>query len=184
MPLFAVGAAMGLMTAWLERTHVGASGADWGLGFVYRVLVAGRALCFYAWKLLWPVNLSFNYERGCRRWNMVAVSLPARRRSLFCIALWMAHGRIGRGPVAAALFFARFPFPGPGLLQCFSLPLFLCGRPFSISRLHRPHNLVRLGLGPAMFWSVTRERLRLFTAAAVLVVSSCSKDMEPGEYVC
>ena len=105
MPLFAVGAAMGLVTAWLEQTHVGARGADWDLGFGYRVLVAGRALCFYAWKLLWPVNLSFNYEHwmidGTIWWQYL---YPLAAASVF-IALWMAHGRIGRGPVAAALFF-------------------------------------------------------------------------------
>ena len=111
MPLFAVGAAMGLVTAWLERTHVGARGADWDLGFGYRVLVAGRALCFYAWKLLWPVNLSFNYEHwmidGTIWWQYL---YPLAAASVF-IALWMAHGRIGRGPVAAALFFGASLFP-------------------------------------------------------------------------
>ena len=169
MPLFAVGAAMGLVTAWLERTHVGARGADWDLGFGYRVLVAGRALCFYAWKLLWPVNLSFNYEHwmidGTIWWQYL---YPLAAASVF-IALWMAHGRIGRGPVAAALFFGASLFPALGFFNVF---------PFRYSYV-ADHFQYLACIGPiTLFVSASvryvlerhQKRLRLFTAAAVLVV--------------
>ena len=52
VPFFVAGAALALVTAWLERTHVGASGPDWALSFLDRCLIAGRALWFYAGKLL------------------------------------------------------------------------------------------------------------------------------------
>ena len=71
-PLFALGLALGLNTAWLERSHVGASGAAFEWTFAERVIIAGRALWFYAGKLLWPVNLAFMYPR----WHLDVTSLP------------------------------------------------------------------------------------------------------------
>ena len=57
------GGITGLTTAWMERVHVGAQGADWSLSFVERLLVAGRATWFYAGKLLVPTDLIFIYPR-------------------------------------------------------------------------------------------------------------------------
>ncbi len=118
-PLFALGAGMGLLTVWLERTHVGASGADWGLGIVERFLVAGRALCFYASKIVWPANLSFNYER----WTVDAgiwwqYLYPLAATAVFA-ALWIGRKRFGRGPAAAAIFFTATLFPALGFFNVF-----------------------------------------------------------------
>src|SRR5207245_4433516 len=63
IPLFLLGAALGLWTAWVEKHHVGAGGAEWSLTFLQRCLLAGRALWFYAGKLVWPANLTFIYPR-------------------------------------------------------------------------------------------------------------------------
>ena len=48
VPFFVIGIAMGLLTAWLERTHVGGQRAEWDCTFVERCLIAGRAVWFYA----------------------------------------------------------------------------------------------------------------------------------------
>ena len=60
MPLIAwmpLGAAAGLFTAWVESTYVGnAASSYYALTFAQRVLLAGRAICFYAAKLVWPVK--------------------------------------------------------------------------------------------------------------------------------
>src|ERR1700728_4695142 len=45
------GAAAGLFTAWVERTDIGAHGADFNLSAGQRCLIAGRALWFYLSKL-------------------------------------------------------------------------------------------------------------------------------------
>ena len=63
LPFFGVGAGLGLLTSWLERTHVGAAGPEWAFSFFDRCLIAGRALWFYAGELCWPVNLMFSYPR-------------------------------------------------------------------------------------------------------------------------
>ncbi|MBI2825875.1 MAG: tetratricopeptide repeat protein [Planctomycetia bacterium] len=119
VPFFAVGGAMGVATAWLEKDFVGAHGADWELSAVDRVLVAGRALCFYVGKLIWPYPLVFHY----RRWDIDAgvwwqYLFPAAALATF-VALWLARKRIGRGPLAAALIFAGVLAPALGFLNVY-----------------------------------------------------------------
>jgi tetratricopeptide (TPR) repeat protein len=172
-PLFALGVGMGLLTASLERTNVGATGSDWSLSFIERFLVAGRALCFYAWKLLWPVHLSFNYQRwvvDSGAWQQYLYPLAV---AAVLLALWMARGRIGRGPLAAALFFAASLFPALGFFDVF---------PFRYSYV-ADHFQYLAGIGPITLVVAVAAgyvlkhhsgRLWLFTAAAVLVVSLLS----------
>ena len=73
---------------------------------VERALIAARALWFYAVKLLWPVDLAVIYPY----WP-VSVRDPVGQACLvgaaaLAAALWLARRRIGRGPLAGALFFA------------------------------------------------------------------------------
>ncbi len=121
VPFFIVGVWLGLQTAWLERHHVGASGAEWSFSFVERCLIAGRALWFYAGKLVWPVDLTFVYPR----WQMDA---GVWWQWLFPVAalavvatLWLARKRIGRGPLVAVLFFAGTLFPALGFLNVYPM---------------------------------------------------------------
>ena len=71
-----------------------------------RMLIASRALWFYAGKLAWPTDLSVIYPL----WN---ISLGDPWAWLYLAAtvvlaavLWFTRHRIGRGPLAGALFFA------------------------------------------------------------------------------
>ena len=68
MPFVAIGAPMALVTVHFEKIYTGAEGADWSLGFLERMLIAGKAVWFYLQKLLWPVDLTFSYPR----WSMDA----------------------------------------------------------------------------------------------------------------
>ncbi|MAX26494.1 MAG: hypothetical protein CMJ19_18530 [Phycisphaeraceae bacterium] len=68
LPFFAIGISMGLLTAWLEKTHVGAEGHEWSHDALERFLLAGRVVSFYAGKLLLPMKLSFVYPR----WDVAA----------------------------------------------------------------------------------------------------------------
>ena len=63
LPFFLLGTCLGLATVWLERMHVGAAGEEWDFTILDRVLMAGRALWFYAAKLAWPQPLAFFYPR-------------------------------------------------------------------------------------------------------------------------
>ncbi|MGH8092886.1 MAG: tetratricopeptide repeat protein [Chthoniobacterales bacterium] len=119
LPFFGTGAAFGLFTAWMELHHVGALGADFSLSLPQRFLVAGRALWFYAGKILWPAGLAFAYPR----WEIDARLAWQWLFPLAAIALiallWRFRGRIGRGPLVAALFFVSTLFPALGFLNVY-----------------------------------------------------------------
>jgi protein O-mannosyl-transferase len=121
VPFFVAGAALALVTAWLERTHVGASGPDWALSVLDRCLIAGRALWFYAGKLLWPANLTFIYPRwqvDPGVWWQWLFPLTA---AVMVTILWSLRERIGRGPLAAVLFFAGTLFPALGFANVYPM---------------------------------------------------------------
>ncbi len=116
-PFFAVGLALASITIYVERQHAGATGAEFNYSIAERALIAGRAVWFYAGKLLFPANLSFIYPR----WTISAASarpfmLPiALLLALF--ALWYFRHRIGRGPFASALLFIITLFPALGFFN-------------------------------------------------------------------
>lgn len=119
LPLFAVGLAFALNTAWMEKEHVGAKGQDWSLTPADRVLVAGRAIWHYAATLVFPANLTFIYPR----W---VVSPGEWWQWLFPLAvvgamagLWALRKRIGRGPLAGLFFFAGTLVPALGFVDVY-----------------------------------------------------------------
>jgi tetratricopeptide (TPR) repeat protein len=71
-PLFGLALAMSVLTIVEQRGHVLREGtAEWSMGVSDRLLLASKAVWFYASKLLWPVNLAFVYPR----WEVSADSL-------------------------------------------------------------------------------------------------------------
>ena len=101
VPYFAVGVPMGLFTAWVESTHVGAFGPEFSHGLLPRLAIACKALLFYPSVALWPVELSFIYPR----WTTV----PIDATGLAAIAAVVAIA-------AAAAVRARHR--SPGMLLC------------------------------------------------------------------
>jgi len=117
-PFLAVGAGAAVVTAWVERTFIGASGGSFELSWMERGLVAGRAFWFYLSKLLWPSGLVFVYPR----WE---VSEGALSQYLFPIGaaallatLWLIRKR-ARAPLAAALFYGGTLLPALGFVSVF-----------------------------------------------------------------
>ncbi|HEX5213929.1 MAG TPA: tetratricopeptide repeat protein [Vicinamibacterales bacterium] len=118
LPFFALGIAGGLMTAWVERTDIGAEGAEFQFTLIERGLIAGRAFWFYLSKLAWPVHLVFIYPR----W---AVSQAVAWQYAFPVAaialvagLWRLR-RWSRAPLAAVLLFAGTLFPALGFVNVY-----------------------------------------------------------------
>ncbi len=118
LPFFALGAAAGVFTAWVERTLIGAKGAAFDLTLVERGLIAGRAVWFYLGNLFWPANLVFIYPR----WNVSQTVwwqyLYPAAALLLAVVLWRLRGR-WRGPLAGLLFFAGTLFPVLGFCNVF-----------------------------------------------------------------
>jgi len=117
LPWFAIGAAAGLFTAWVERTYIGAQGADFAITPLQRLLIAGRVPWFYAAKLLWPANLIFTYPRwkidpaAWWQWLFPLGTLAVG------VGLWWRPAR--RGALAGMLFFAGTLFPVLGFLNVY-----------------------------------------------------------------
>lgn len=63
LPFAVLGLGMGLLTMWWERNIQGTEGEMFAMPAVERLLVASRAICFYASKLIWPAELAFSYPR-------------------------------------------------------------------------------------------------------------------------
>jgi tetratricopeptide (TPR) repeat protein len=118
LPWFALGASAGLFTAWVESTLIGAHGAEFALTPVQRLLLAGRALWFYAGKVLWPAGLTFFYPRwridASEPWQYL---FPATWIAAALI-LWRLARR-HRGPLASFLLFSGILFPALGFFNIY-----------------------------------------------------------------
>jgi tetratricopeptide (TPR) repeat protein len=121
IPFLALGLILGLQTVRMEASVVGARGAPWDLSVVERALVAGRALWFYAGKLVWPLRLSFVYPRwqiSGLIWWQYAYPLAA---AAVVVLLWLVRSRTGRGPLAGVLFFVITLAPALGFFSVFPM---------------------------------------------------------------
>ena len=118
MPFVMVGAASGLFTAWVERTYLGARGAEFSLTIVERGLIAGRVIWFYLAKLFWPSDLIFVYPRWeVSQADPLQYAYPLGVAALLA-ALWLLRSRT-RAPLAALLAFAGTLFPVLGFLNVY-----------------------------------------------------------------
>lgn len=119
LPWFALGAAMGLFSAYVEKKYIGAEGDEFALSFAGRCVLAGRIAWFYVGKLLWPADLVFIYPR----WTIDAGDASQWLFSLaavgFLAGLW-ALRRHSRAPLAAALFFGGSLFPTLGFFNVYA----------------------------------------------------------------
>ena len=114
MPFFAVGLFIAIMDASFYQDNEVIS---FGYSFFERVLIAARVLWFYAGKLLWPTDLAVIYPH----WEvMVADPFAWGRVVAACVLAGLLYGfrnRIGRGPLAGALFFAVTLSPVLGFID-------------------------------------------------------------------
>jgi protein O-mannosyl-transferase len=116
IPFFLLAAGAGLVTIYVERNFVGTEGREFEFTAVQRLLLAGRAVWFYIWKLFWPANLIFIYPQ----WNLDATVwwqwiFPIA--ALVATFLFWAIRKWSRAPLAAWLFFCGTLTPMIGFLS-------------------------------------------------------------------
>ncbi|MHC5006213.1 MAG: tetratricopeptide repeat protein [Planctomycetota bacterium] len=105
VPMLLLGVGFVSLTVFLESSYGGAQGEAFTQTWVERVLIAGRALWFYAGKLAWPADLVFIYPRwviSTHAWWQYVFPISA---VLAIAALWWWRARIGKGPVTAVVYF-------------------------------------------------------------------------------
>lgn len=117
VPFFAVGVAAGLFTSWVERTQIGAEGAAFQISLLERVVIAGRAVWFYAAKLIWPSDLIFVYPRWTPSTAPVLWLFPLAALTVVGVCWWLRTRT--RGPLALVLFFGGTLFPALGFVNVY-----------------------------------------------------------------
>jgi tetratricopeptide (TPR) repeat protein len=167
-PFFIVGAALGLNTARLEVSHVGAHGPDFMRTPLDRLLIACRAICFYAGKLIAPAKLTFFYPRwhvdpsDARQW------LPVLAVSPTILVLFLLRRRLGKGPLTAVLCFFVILSPGLGFVNIFPTRFSFVADHF---QYHASVALIALiGAVAARPFSELPDRPLLATATAVPIL--------------
>jgi hypothetical protein len=119
LPFFAIGIISGLFTAWVERRFIiGVAGGEFNLAFIDRCLIAGRAVWFYLYMLLWPTNLIFIYPR----WHIDAAAVwqylfPAAFL-LAAVLFWKLRNRT-RALLTVLLYFTITLFPALGFFNVY-----------------------------------------------------------------
>ena len=121
LPFLFLGVTMGLVSVWWEA-HLGnyheESGA--GFGWLERLLIATRALWFYAGKLLWPATLTFTYPK----WEINAREPMQYAWLMGCAAvawlLWWQRKWMGRGVIAGVMFFVATLSPLLGFIWLYT----------------------------------------------------------------
>jgi tetratricopeptide (TPR) repeat protein len=168
IPWFVIGLIAGLNTASIERTSVGAAGGEWALSPPQRILIAGRAVCFYAAKLVVPWPLSFNYEK----WNVdphdaVQWLYPAGVIVVVATLGVLTWRRvIGRGPLVAVLFFIGTLVPALGFFNLYPMRFSYVADHF---QYHASIGLLAL-LAAIVFRLIRNDRARVAVGSAVVVI--------------
>ena len=113
-PFFLLGLGVTGFDTWFYKTN---AAVPFDYSAYERLLIASRALWFYLEKLLWPTDLAVIYPHweidptDPSGWLYFAGALAV------VFALWTLRFRIGRGPMACALFFAVTLSPTLGFVD-------------------------------------------------------------------
>lgn len=168
VPFFVLGAASGLITGWLEAKHVGAWGPEWNFTLVDRVLIAGRAVWFYLYKLVLPVRLSFIYPRwqiNAQVWWQYIFPVAA---VLLIVVLFLLRRQIGRGPLVAVLFFGGTLVPALGFVNTFPMRYSFVADHF---QYHASIGMIAL-IAASLVWIFRKFRLGHFVPGGLVVLTS------------
>lgn len=103
LPFLAVGLAVTLLD-W--RTYKDLENASFDYTLIERALIAAQSLWFYAGKLLWPAHLAVVYPHWPHSTASPLAWVALLAAGALLPALWYGRRRLGRGPLAAVLFFA------------------------------------------------------------------------------
>lgn len=121
LPYFLSGFVFGMLTVHLEKHLVGAAGGEWQYTWIERLMIAGRALWFYPWKLVWPAELCFIYPRwsiSAGQWHdllYIGVFL------VLLLGLYLYRQRDSRSILAALLVYAVTLFPALGFFDVYPM---------------------------------------------------------------
>jgi tetratricopeptide (TPR) repeat protein len=165
IPFFALALCMGVATVLIEQRHSGAVGPLFTFNPLQRLVIAGRSLWFYAWKLIWPAQFAFIYPRWHIHPGLSAQILFPISFLALLIALILLRKKIGRGPAAGVMLFAGVAFPALGFA-----PIFF--HRYSLVSDHFAY-LCNVGILVLIAWVITRlirPRAAMYAVAGLALV--------------
>lgn len=201
-PFFLLGLLLGLVTVWMETTHVGASGREWDLTVAQRSIIAGNAAWFYLGKLFWPEPLIFVYPR----WEVEAfgpLDLLYPMSVVVIVVLLAVLGRwMGWLPLIVCLSYLALLFPALGFLDVYpfrysfvadhfayhaSLPV-IAGVVLVVAAIRRPAFAPIVGrvaafLAIGILAVVTFDRCRVFESAETVWLDTIREDKNPKAWI-
>ena len=121
VPFGLLGMLAGLNTVYLEVVRVGAAGSTWSLPLLGKIVLPGKIILFYVYKLAFPTELIFFYPR----WH-IDPSVPWQWLPIACVAsilglLYFYRAKIGRGAFALFLCFVASLFPALGFFNVYPM---------------------------------------------------------------
>ncbi|HVM59794.1 MAG TPA: tetratricopeptide repeat protein [Verrucomicrobiae bacterium] len=121
VPFFLLACGTSLLAIAEQHGQVVRAGTDeWKLGMAERLIVAAKAIWFYAGKTLWPVDLIFVYPRWNVRAGSIVEWMPLAAAVVMGMALWKLRGKpSGRGALFGFAFFVVALLPVLGFFSVF-----------------------------------------------------------------
>lgn len=165
LPFYIVGGCMGLLTAYLERKHVGAEGLEWDFSIIEKFMIAGRVFWFYISKTLLPYPLVFFYPR----WeitddNLFALSWTTTA-ALLVVLLFVFRGKLSRWPLTAVLIYSVTLFPAMGFFAVYPMRYSFVADHFAYIPF-----LAVMTLAAGIVWQIPHDKVRHGVAIAALAI--------------
>jgi tetratricopeptide (TPR) repeat protein len=173
VPMILLAIPAGVLTALVERHHVGAQGAEWDLSFMERLLIAGRAVWFYLVSVIAPVNLTFIYPRWSINSSQVWQYLFPLSAIIGIALLWMGRNRFGKGPIVASLFYVGTLAPALGFVNVYPMQFSFVADHFQYLASIGPIAFIAIvasGLAERMYYPI-RVALVAGTCAVLMILT-------------
>ena len=108
---------VGLLITAVDLFSYGSRSGSLDYSLPERMLIASRGLWFYAGKLVWPTDLAVVYPRWDVGLGDAWAWLTLAGAAALGATLWFMRQKLGRGPLAGALFFAVTLSPALGFVS-------------------------------------------------------------------
>ena len=143
----------GLASVWTifeQKFHAGAIGVEWAQTWPERLIVAGRAIWFYAAKIVWPHPLIFIYPRWEINSSQLAAYLPVLAALAGLLALWSIRAKWSRAAFFAAAYYVVSLFPVLGFFSVYFFRYSFVSDHFQYLASMGPLALAGAGIGTAV----------------------------------
>jgi Flp pilus assembly protein TadD len=172
-PFVIVGLAMGLLSVWWEAHLGNYRELNYTFRFSERLLIATRALWFYAAKVVWPTRLAFSYAR----WEINSRDPWQYAWLIGCLAvawlLWWRRSAWGRAPVAAIAFFVASLSPLLGFIPLYTFRYtFVADHYQYVASIGLIILFTVIAVRRTVAWQVARNTRRALSFSVLLVLGT------------